>query len=331
MEVTNGPKKGTKTVEVCVARYNETTDWLSQAQFCDFSKVIYNKGPSKVSVKTPENCVIVDLPNVGREGHTFLHHIVTNYDNLADITIFLPGSCMDDGKVHKTNELLKNMQATQDTVISGAWYADVRKKFLNFSIDNWKGTNDANKTLTSNASCEVAEVRPFGVWYKKYFGDLRIEVVSFTSIFAVSSVHILSKSRLYYQNLMCCLDKHPNPEEGHYIERAWVAIFAPLPETCLLAPRPLPPPPRQTIVTSIKALSFIDALALMKNGQKNTDRVDEIRHRYDDEKVDFEGQEKGERKRYNRYCDDESGGGGRSSSREGYDYDRGRNKSSRFS
>jgi hypothetical protein len=31
---------------------------------------------------------IYRVPNVGREGHTFLHHIVEHYDNLADHTLF---------------------------------------------------------------------------------------------------------------------------------------------------------------------------------------------------------------------------------------------------
>jgi len=34
----------------------------------------------------PAGCVA--LPNVGREGHTYLHHIVNNYENLADWTVF---------------------------------------------------------------------------------------------------------------------------------------------------------------------------------------------------------------------------------------------------
>ena len=28
------------------------------------------------------------MPNVGRESHTYLYHIVENYDNMADWTVF---------------------------------------------------------------------------------------------------------------------------------------------------------------------------------------------------------------------------------------------------
>lgn len=81
-----------KKIEICVARYNENTDWLNNTQFNNFSKIIYNKGPSCLSIKTPEKCEERKLDNVGREGHTFLYHIINNYENLADVTIFLPGS-----------------------------------------------------------------------------------------------------------------------------------------------------------------------------------------------------------------------------------------------
>merc|ERR1719248_86361 len=31
---------------------------------------------------------VQQLPNVGRESHTYLHHIVDNYENLANWTVF---------------------------------------------------------------------------------------------------------------------------------------------------------------------------------------------------------------------------------------------------
>ena len=43
--------------------------------------IIYDKSPSPVAGSRP-------LPNVGRESHTYLHHIVSNYDSLADWTVF---------------------------------------------------------------------------------------------------------------------------------------------------------------------------------------------------------------------------------------------------
>lgn len=67
-------------VQLVVARYNEDTSWLQQ--FPEFDVVVYDKGNGGGEDR---------LPNVGREAHTYLHHIVTHYDSLADTTVFLQG------------------------------------------------------------------------------------------------------------------------------------------------------------------------------------------------------------------------------------------------
>jgi hypothetical protein len=46
--------------------------------------IIYNKGDLQPGT--------IPLPNVGREAHTYLHHIVTEYERLADMTAFCQGS-----------------------------------------------------------------------------------------------------------------------------------------------------------------------------------------------------------------------------------------------
>ena len=45
----------------------------------------------------------INLPNIGREAHTYLYHIINNYDNLADINVFLPGSVDTTHKMFKNN------------------------------------------------------------------------------------------------------------------------------------------------------------------------------------------------------------------------------------
>lgn len=227
-------------LEVCVARYNESTDWLANKEFASFSKTVYNKSSRALSAGTPSSAKVYTLPNVGRESHTFLHHIIFNYDSLADVTLFLPGSCMDEamGKSHKTQEVVRKLLTTKESVIFGAYYENVHQQFKGFTLGTWKGTNESNQE-TVVAECEPAAVRPFGRWYNANFGDLKIQVVSYMSIFAVSKVHILQRPRSFYQTIYDSLSHHPNPEEGHFVERAWVAIFHAVPDRCLYAPRPL--------------------------------------------------------------------------------------------
>jgi hypothetical protein len=62
-----------------IAKYNENIDWLNRLKH---NYVIYDKSSNPVSGS-------ISLPNVGREAETFLHHIISNYDNLDDVTVFL--------------------------------------------------------------------------------------------------------------------------------------------------------------------------------------------------------------------------------------------------
>uniref|UniRef100_A0A6C0AZ08 DUF3431 domain-containing protein n=1 Tax=viral metagenome TaxID=1070528 RepID=A0A6C0AZ08_9ZZZZ len=65
---------------VVIARYNENLHW---ADFIE-NKVIYNKGEP-----IPDT---IQLKNIGREGETFLYHIVHNYHNLPDYLVLLQGN-----------------------------------------------------------------------------------------------------------------------------------------------------------------------------------------------------------------------------------------------
>ena len=67
-------------LQIVVARYNEDVEWTRRYP----NVIIYNKGEKLEGFDN-----VVELPNVGREGHTYYKHITDNYDNLCDHTIFL--------------------------------------------------------------------------------------------------------------------------------------------------------------------------------------------------------------------------------------------------
>ena len=68
-----------RTVEIVVARYNETLGWLNEYPFNQFKYIIYNKGDNYTFVKTGVQ-QIINLENVGRCDHTYLYHIIENYN-----------------------------------------------------------------------------------------------------------------------------------------------------------------------------------------------------------------------------------------------------------
>ena len=72
-------------LELVIARYMENINWIAKVDEC-WNITVYNKGDD--SLPANRAYTRVDLPNQGREGGTFLWHIVTRYDALADLTVF---------------------------------------------------------------------------------------------------------------------------------------------------------------------------------------------------------------------------------------------------
>jgi len=63
----------------------------------------------KCGVRFPE-CTA--LPNVGREGHTFIHHMLSHFDRLADVTFFINGGSGSSGhRMHMITTLAGQLSA----------------------------------------------------------------------------------------------------------------------------------------------------------------------------------------------------------------------------
>jgi hypothetical protein len=219
--------KNTNNIELVVSRYNENLNWLNDNPFNDYPVICYNKGIND-NFKIKNEHKIIKLPNVGRCDHTYLYHIINNYDNLADITVFLPGSNNMPNKFNKSKKLIEEIEKYKNTVFIGDKYNNVRDDLYNFQIDNWSASYSDNKLINNENKLTHANVRPFGNWYKKHFKDIEIDCVSFYSILGIHKKHILQKPKKYYENLMKELEVSSNPEVGHYFERSWNAIFYPL-------------------------------------------------------------------------------------------------------
>jgi hypothetical protein len=190
-----------------VAHYNENLDWLSA--FPEESVHIYSKG--KYTLDVPYK---VDyLPNVGRESHTYLHYICTNYESLPDMVAFSQGS--DDHL--KADDMLERITTFGDKSISGPiTTASLYRSGLDHKnhIQNWKGD------LTP---CEYNFIK----WFKKFVNPTEGPILNmiFGACFVVSRNAILSRSKEYYEQLLDqCIDS-VNPEVGHYFERSWYYIF----------------------------------------------------------------------------------------------------------
>ena len=213
--------------EIVLAYYNENIDWINTPPYNKYSVICYNKGTNK-NIKIDNLKSMVYLQNIGRESHTYLYHIIQNYDNLSNITIFVMGSMSDTTytKNEKLKLLFENLNNDSSVFICQT-YKNVKKDLYTFTIDDYTSTNSENNTKNKNNVLKLSEIRPFGKWFDSNFKDIDITHVSYNSIFALNKKHILQHSKEYYIQLINQLNS-PNPEVGHYFERSWEAVFFPL-------------------------------------------------------------------------------------------------------
>ena len=88
-------------VRIVVARYQEdVAPWVNKLVTKGYDVIVYDKGQSQLQSESfHSKCTIVRCENVGREAETWLRHITDNYDELADLTIFLQGSPYDHANI----------------------------------------------------------------------------------------------------------------------------------------------------------------------------------------------------------------------------------------
>jgi hypothetical protein len=234
-------KKQTKSVEfeIVVARYKEDVSYLvDDPVFQPFYIRIYNKGDPITDPRILQRCEVIPLPNVGKCDHTYLHHIVENYDQLADVTLFLPASCyfIEDRK----DRLMRTIQHTVDHKISAFIAVDATMPIQDhpglkdFVLDTWETSYAANKDEKSYELLP-ATTRPFGAWMKKHFPENTNTYSVYNGIFSASKQDIQHTPLEKYKEICGEIDHHKNPEAGHYIERAWISLFTPIQKESLLS------------------------------------------------------------------------------------------------
>jgi hypothetical protein len=219
-----------------VARFNEDLKWLELLPLEDIDHIfIYNKGPNDVKLSFfpssgKQTISVIKLPNVGKCDHTYLYHIITNWNNLGDVTIFLPGSGNDTAKWYNTIYVFGRAVKTIDSFFVLSEVAEsVFEKFKTIAIGDYKTKNEDNQKLCAETKLDPCPMRPFGKWYLHHFPNTTIHHVAYFGIFAVSKTHIKQNTSFdKYVELYTSVNTHPNPEVGHYIERSWMAIFYPI-------------------------------------------------------------------------------------------------------
>ena len=189
-------------MKVIIARYQEDVSWANGVPNC----IIYNKSDSLLNTIHP----VIKLPNIGREGHTYLHHIITNYDNLDDHIIFLQGNPFD----HSSN--LEDKLKSIDKRIYNE-YQTISFEYISQNI------------ISSNIErCPTDITLNLIPTYETIFGISKTNhpfIFGAGAQFIVSKETIHSRSKSFYENMIKLLDYDINPYEGFVIERFWNMVF----------------------------------------------------------------------------------------------------------
>jgi hypothetical protein len=217
-----------KTVDLVIARYKEDLGWLQEYAH-KFRKVtIYNKGPHMICPTNIKNCVIKTLPNVGVCDHTYLYHIVHSYNDLADITVFVPASA---DLYHKKPRLERVTRIALEgkPALFGFHVGNLREHQKEFQLSVHEVTDPDNKEAGETYRLAPATPRPFGLWMDTYLPGSKCPYVTYIGIFSLTKDMIHKKPAAFYRPFLDQLSTDKYPEAAHYMERAWAALVWPFP------------------------------------------------------------------------------------------------------
>lgn len=205
-------------VKVIIARFAEDVSWVPQL---GLDCVIYDKQGD-----LRDNAI--QLENIGREAHTYLSHIITNYDRLAAYNVFLQGSPFDhlvptgDGSV----SILK--KRIEDVVDIGLAYAGL--SYLMIVCDCLGRPHDLNDPARKGRWPGWGRDIPVGEVFEQLFSVPAPEqfvVKGAAGLFAVRRERILARPKAFYERALRLVLADPLDERntGHAFERLWESIF----------------------------------------------------------------------------------------------------------
>jgi hypothetical protein len=217
-------------VEIVVSRYNEDLSWINEYPFNQFEYIVYNKGDNDNFEKNNVKKVI-NLDNVGRCDHTYLYHIINNYNDLSNIVVFFTGSIKNN--LYKKNialKILNNIISSnyKNAYFIGNYHKNLKENYKNFTLDIYACSDKDNLEKNSENILDKCKIRPYGLWYNYFFGNTIAHWSILGGIFSIDKRDIIQHPVKRYKHLLFTVDKHSNPEAGHYIERSWCVIFYPL-------------------------------------------------------------------------------------------------------
>ena len=195
--------------QLVISRYEENIDWIENVAVNFDEIIVYNKGKSSFNKKS-EKIKEQKLPNIGRESHSFLHHIIQNYDNINKYAYLVFSQSDPFDHCSRFMELVNN----RDNYSSKPFY------FIRESNDKFVFYYEPIEITHPNGL-------PLVNFYYHIFCDEQIEKLpqSRNSLMIIPVKNIKFRSVDFYKHLLNFVNKSENPLEGYILERLWIPIF----------------------------------------------------------------------------------------------------------
>jgi hypothetical protein len=131
--------------------------------------------------------------------------------------------------------LINHILSFKNAVFMGFKTSNIKDEFKKFYLDTWSASDPNNRIDNDDSRLQPALLRPYGKWYKYFFGNTIVQKYCYMGIFSINKLDIIKHDVSRYTQLLNSVSTHSNPEVGHYIERSWAAIFHPLVATKFVA------------------------------------------------------------------------------------------------
>lgn len=204
---------------VCIARYNEPLTSFVKLIPADWDVKVYNKG-SLITESLPKHWKIIELPNVGRCDHTYIYHIVKEWNNHANSTLFVKASCFYQG-----GSLPSYFKTLLNTNPRHGFMHSTEREPDNWKMDSYETNSKNPHKISQEPPFVLSSIRPVEKWFKTHFPSLRRGEFCGGGVFLVHKDQLQRHLLSTYETILKQVEIGSSNEVGHYLERSYMSIF----------------------------------------------------------------------------------------------------------
>lgn len=201
-----------KTKQIIIAKYKENASWVKRLENIQY--IIYDKYDKQALHYLPniprfpihrfEGVKHAKTPT-GRESHTYLYHIIKNYNSLADINIFLQADTIE----------IDSDALDPLTILFSRDFENIHFLPLNFPL-----------IICDKRASPLHTGLPMERIFKRLFQNPCPDFFSYSwgAMFCVTKEYILNRPLSFYEEMMQII--YDEPLSGYVYERLWPTILA---------------------------------------------------------------------------------------------------------